>query len=308
MNAWDDESDAARWEEAGCWRIADYGEGHLLLRSRRRDCGFSPQTLRQWTLGRGAREGWILAGHWCVSTYPSSEASECCRFLNLVEVRLIGEFRRLKLPLQYIRQVIDVLEQSYDTGIFSRACVSRLTASRSSPRSMTRASSPRRWLVGGRITSSSTKRFARCSGRSTSPAVRSWHGAGIQSAAMAGSSSTRQIAFGEPVLEISGIPTRTFARQVSRSRLDSRRLRVGMRFPRTPCRRRSTTRAATDEGRLSYVFDENLPSRIARAINAVCGSACHVCDEGLQARPNEPLRFAAARGAVFVTSDKRIKN
>ena len=62
-------------------------------------------------------------------------------------------------------------------------------------------------------------------------------------------------------------------------------------------------------GGLSYVFDENLPARIARAIDAVCGSTCHVCDEGLASQPDEEqLRFAASRGAVFVTSDKRIKN
>ena len=35
-------------------------------------------------------------------------------FLNLIEVKLVGEFRRLKLPLQYIRRVVEVLEQSYD--------------------------------------------------------------------------------------------------------------------------------------------------------------------------------------------------
>ena len=34
-----------------------------------------------------------------------------------------------------------------------------------------------------------------------------------------------------------------------------------------------------------------------------------MCDEGLQGKPDEEqLRFTASRGAVLVTSDKRIKN
>lgn len=65
----------------------------------------------------------------------------------------------------------------------------------------------------------------------------------------------------------------------------------------------------TGEGSLTFVFDENLPARIARAIGAVRDSACHVCDVGLRGKPDaEQLLYTASRGAIFVTSDKRIKN
>jgi len=38
-------------------------------------------------------------------------------------------------------------------------------------------------------------------------------------------------------------------------------------------------------------------------------SVCHVCDVGLRGKPDEEqLRFTASQSAVFVTSDKRIKN
>jgi hypothetical protein len=37
--------------------------------------------------------------------------------------------------------------------------------------------------------------------------------------------------------------------------------------------------------------------------------ACHVCDCGLEGKPDaDQLNYAAGLGAVFVTSDKRIKN
>ena len=79
--------------------------------------GVPPQTLRQWTLGRRAPMGSVSAQPLVRLDVPELDGERVTApFLNLVEVRLIGEsLRRLKLPLQYIRHVIDVLEQSYDT-------------------------------------------------------------------------------------------------------------------------------------------------------------------------------------------------
>lgn len=71
------------------------------------------QRLYSWTLSRQKKES--EANHPVVHLeLPDIDGEHALSFLNLIELKLLNEFRRLGLSLQYIRQVVDVLAQSYD--------------------------------------------------------------------------------------------------------------------------------------------------------------------------------------------------
>lgn len=76
--------------------------------------GIPAQNLRRWALGRPGDGRSVAAPPIVNLELPDINSEHALSFLNLVELKLIGEFRRLGLPLQYIRRVVDVLEQSYN--------------------------------------------------------------------------------------------------------------------------------------------------------------------------------------------------
>lgn len=76
--------------------------------------GLSTQNLRRWALGRPSPIGSTSHEPIVHLDLPDVDDERALSFLNLIELKLIGEFRRLGLPLQYIRQVVDVLRDSYD--------------------------------------------------------------------------------------------------------------------------------------------------------------------------------------------------
>ncbi len=179
--------------------------------------GVPPQTLRQWTLGRRAPVGSVSARPLVRLDVPELDGERVLSFLNLVEVRLIGEFRRLKLPLQYIRQVIDVLEQSYDTT-HPLACLRLQTDGRSIFAEIDESGEFACVEIAGRrpnhvVFDEVIRPLFREIDFAGSPKLaRRWYPIGRG----AGVVVDPEIAFGEPVLKASGIPTRTLARQVTR--------------------------------------------------------------------------------------------
>ena len=76
--------------------------------------GVPAASLRQWTLGRRTSQESLSSRPLVRLDIPELDGERVLSFLNLIEVKLVGEFRRLKLPLQYIRRVAEVLGQSYD--------------------------------------------------------------------------------------------------------------------------------------------------------------------------------------------------
>jgi uncharacterized protein (DUF433 family) len=76
--------------------------------------GIPVQNLRRWTLGRPADPESLSSRPIIGLELPSIDSEEALSFLNLVELKLIGEFRHLGLPLQYIRRVVQVLQESYN--------------------------------------------------------------------------------------------------------------------------------------------------------------------------------------------------
>lgn len=92
--------------------------------------GIPTQSLRRWALGRPAPEGSTAATGVIDLDLPDVDDERALSFLNLIELKLIGEFRRLNLPLQYIRRVVDVLHDSYNLE-HPLACRRLLTDGRS---------------------------------------------------------------------------------------------------------------------------------------------------------------------------------
>lgn len=76
--------------------------------------GVPTQNLRRWALGRPGKPASITSQPLVGLELPDIDSERALSFLNLVELKLIGEFRHLGLPLQYIRRVVDVLEDSYN--------------------------------------------------------------------------------------------------------------------------------------------------------------------------------------------------
>ncbi len=76
--------------------------------------GIPAQSLRRWAIGRSSSPDSASARPLIQLDLPPIEDEAALSFLNLVELKLVGEFRRLKLPLQYIRSVVEVLRDSYD--------------------------------------------------------------------------------------------------------------------------------------------------------------------------------------------------
>jgi len=76
--------------------------------------GIPSQSLRRWALGRTSGPLSTSSRPLVPLELPSIEGEQALSFLNLVELKLVGEFRRLELPLQYIRRVVEVLRDSYD--------------------------------------------------------------------------------------------------------------------------------------------------------------------------------------------------
>lgn len=75
--------------------------------------GIPAQSLRRWASGRSAPEGLTAAKGVIDLDLPDVDDERALSFLNLIELKLIGEFRRHNLSLQYIRRVVDVLQDSY---------------------------------------------------------------------------------------------------------------------------------------------------------------------------------------------------
>jgi len=76
--------------------------------------GIPAQNLRRWALGRANQRNALGYRPLVNLDLPDIDSEHALSFLNLVELKLVGEFRRLGLPLQYIRRVVDVLQDSYN--------------------------------------------------------------------------------------------------------------------------------------------------------------------------------------------------
>jgi len=76
--------------------------------------GVPAQSLRRWASGRPGKPASITSQPLVGLDLPDIDSERALSFLNLVELKLIGEFRHLGLPLQYIRRVVDVLEDFYN--------------------------------------------------------------------------------------------------------------------------------------------------------------------------------------------------
>jgi len=76
--------------------------------------GIPTQNLRRWAMGRPSSANSASASPLVHMDLPQIGEEAALSFLNLVELKLLGEFRRLDLPLQYLRRVVEVLRDSYD--------------------------------------------------------------------------------------------------------------------------------------------------------------------------------------------------
>lgn len=178
--------------------------------------GVSPQSLRQWTLGRRAPSGSASARPLVRLDILELEGEHVLSFLNLVEVKLLSEFRRLNLPLQYIRQVVDVLEQSYDMT-HPLACRRLQTDGRSIFAEIDESGQFACVEIAGRrpnhVVFDEVIRplFKVIDFVGSQELARRWYPLGRDGGVVVDPA----IAFGEPVLQASGVPTRALARQVS---------------------------------------------------------------------------------------------
>lgn len=178
--------------------------------------GVSPQSLRQWTLGRRSRRESVSARPLVRLDIPELEGERVLSFLNLVEVKLLSEFRRLDLPLQYIRQVVDVLEQSYDMT-HPLACRRLQTDGRSIFAEIDESGQFACIEIAGRkpnhVVFEDVIRplFKEIDFAGSLGLARRWYPLGRGGGIVVDPA----VAFGEPVLQTSGIPTRALARQVS---------------------------------------------------------------------------------------------
>jgi uncharacterized protein (DUF433 family) len=178
--------------------------------------GVSPQSLRQWALGRRARPGSVSERPLVHLDIPDLDGERVLSFLNLVEVKLVGEFRRLGLPLQYIRRVVDVLEQSYDMT-HPLVCQRLQTDGKSIFAEIDESGQFACIEIAGRrpnhvVFEDVIRPLFKEIDFSGSPLMaRRWYPLGR----IGGIVVDPEVAFGEPVLLSSGIPTRTLARQVS---------------------------------------------------------------------------------------------
>jgi uncharacterized protein (DUF433 family) len=177
--------------------------------------GVSAASLRQWTLGRRNSEESISSRPLVRLDIPELDGERVLSFLNLIEVKLVGEFRRLKLPLQYIRQVVDVLEQSYDVT-HPLACRRLQTDGKSIFAEIDELGQFACIEIAGRrpnhVVFDEVIRplFKNIDFTGGLDLARRWYPIGRAGGVVV----DPEKAFGEPVLVSSGIPTRTLARQV----------------------------------------------------------------------------------------------
>lgn len=178
--------------------------------------GVAPQSLRQWTKGRRARAGSTSSRSLVHLDIPEVEGEQVLSFLNLVELKLLSEFRRLKLPLQYIRKVVEVLEQSYDMT-HPLACRRLQTDGRSIFAEIDESGQFACVEIAGRrpnhvvLEEVIRPLFKEIDFTGSPGLARRWFPLGRDGGVVI----DPELAFGEPVLALCGIPTRTLAGLVS---------------------------------------------------------------------------------------------
>jgi uncharacterized protein (DUF433 family) len=178
--------------------------------------GIPVQNLRRWAVGRPAAADSLSARPIIDLELPDIDDERALSFLNLVELKLVGEFRRLKLPLQYIRRVVDILRDSYNFD-HPLACKRLLTDGRSVFAEIDESGEFACVEIAGRrpnhviLEEVVRPYFKDIEFYGQSQLARRWFPAGRRQ----GIVIDPELAFGEPVLAKSGLETWTLAELVA---------------------------------------------------------------------------------------------
>lgn len=174
--------------------------------------GIPTQSLRRWVLGRPSDTPSLSSRPVVDLELPDIEDEHALSFLNLIELKLIGEFRELGLPLQYIRRVVDVLRDSYDYD-HPLACKRLLTDGHSIFAEIDESGEFACIEIAGRRSNHVVMEevvqpfFKDVEFYATSQLARRWFPMGVDGGVVV----DPELSFGEPVLTESGLQTATLA-------------------------------------------------------------------------------------------------